>query len=134
VIHTRKAHPVFGLGDLTVLETDHESALAFLRNYSGSTGSIGDRGEAVLCVFSFLHNPVSFTITAPDLANHTLTDLFGGSRFPSFDADGTVTITLGTQSFYWLRVAQPIAAEVPVVTTAIPIIAPTAPVADDPQH
>ena len=79
-------------------------------------------------MFSFLHNPVSFTITAPDLANHTLTDLFGGSRFPSFDAEGKVTITLGTQSFYWLRVAQPIAAEVPVTTTAIPIIA-----APDPQ-
>ena len=53
-----------------------------------------------------------------------LTDLFGGSRFPSFDAEGRVTITLGTQSFYWLRVAQPVAEEVPVNTTAIPIILP----------
>ena len=122
VIHTRKAHPVFGLGDLTVMETDHDATLAFLRNYAGSTGSTGDAGEAVLCVFSFLHNPVSVTITASDLAGCTLTDLFGGSRFPSFDAQGRVTITLGTQSFYWLRVARPVAEEVPVTTTAIPII------------
>ncbi|MGN6444944.1 maltose alpha-D-glucosyltransferase [Amnibacterium sp.] len=122
VVHTRKAHPVFGMGDLTVLETDHDSALAFLRNYAGSGSSIGDPAEAVLCVFSFLHNPVSFTITAPDLANHTLTDLFGGSRFPSFDAEGRVTLTLGTQSFFWLKVAQPVPPEVPVTTTAIPIV------------
>jgi maltose alpha-D-glucosyltransferase/alpha-amylase len=127
VIHIRKAHPVFGLGDLTVMETDHDATLAFLRNYAGSAGSTGDPGEAVLCVFSFLHNPVSVTITAPDLAGCTLTDLFGGSRFPSFDAEGTVTVTLGTQSFYWLRVAQPVAQEVPVTTTAIPIVSPLDP-------
>ena len=32
-------------------------------------------------------------------------DLFGGGSFPSFDDDGKVTLTLGTQSFYWLHVA-----------------------------
>ncbi|MEK6344494.1 MAG: hypothetical protein V4737_11750, partial [Curtobacterium sp.] len=31
-------------------------------------------------------------------------DLFGGSVFPSFDEHGSVTLTLGTQSFYWLHV------------------------------
>jgi maltose alpha-D-glucosyltransferase/alpha-amylase len=122
VIHVRKAHPVFGMGDLRVLESDHDSALAFLRSYEGSGTSIGDAPEQVLCVFSFLHNPVSFTITAPELANHTLTDLFGGSRFPTFDEEGRVTITLGTQSFFWLKVSPPAAPEPPVVTSAIPII------------
>jgi maltose alpha-D-glucosyltransferase/alpha-amylase len=121
VIHTRKAHPVFGLGDLTVLETDHDSALAFLRSYSGTTASFGDIAEQVLCVFSFSHNPIGFTITAPELAGATLTDLFGGARFPQFDEHGQVTMTLGTQSFYWLKVGRP---EVPTTTSAIPIILP----------
>ena len=96
VIHTRKAHPVFGLGDLTVLETDHDVDARVPPELRGlAPGRPATRGEAVLCVFSFLHNPVSVTITAPDLAGCTLTDLFGGSRFPSFDAEGRVTITLG---------------------------------------
>jgi maltose alpha-D-glucosyltransferase/alpha-amylase len=110
VIHTRKAHPVFGLGNLQVLDTDHDSALAFLRSYAGSGSmSMGDHAEDVLCLFSFAHNPVSFTVTAPELAGRTLTDLFGGARFPSFDAEGKVTFTLGTQTFFWLKVGEPVA-------------------------
>jgi maltose alpha-D-glucosyltransferase/alpha-amylase len=128
VIHTRKAHPVFGLGSLTVLETDHDSALAFLRSYQGGSTSIGDQPEDVLCLFSFAHNPVSFTVTAPELAGRTLTDLFGGARFPSFDEEGKVTFTLGTQTFFWLRVGDPVQPALPAVpttTTAIPVIRPT---------
>ncbi|HEY0373610.1 MAG TPA: maltose alpha-D-glucosyltransferase [Amnibacterium sp.] len=122
VIHTRKAHPVFGFGDLTVLPTDHDSALAFVRSYAGtgtSTG-LGDPPEQVLCVFSFSQNPIAFTVTAPELAGAQLTDLFGGARFPTIDEQGRVTITLGTQTFFWLKVVLP--QEPATTTTAIPII------------
>ena len=64
VIHVRKAHPVFGLGDIRVLQTDHESVLAFVRSYAGSGTHFGDQPEDVLCVFSFAHNPVSVTLEA----------------------------------------------------------------------
>ena len=124
VIHTRKAHPVFGLGDLTVLPTDHDSALAFVRSYAGtgtSTG-LGDPPEQVLCVFSFSQNPIAFTVTAPQLAGGQLTDLFGGARFPTIDEHGRVTITLGTQTFFWLKVVLP--QEPSTVTTAIPVLPP----------
>ena len=119
VIHTRKAHPVFGLGGIRVLETDHDSALAFVREYAGATSSFGDQPERVLCLFSFSHNPVSFTVTAPEFAGHPLVDLFGGARFPSFDAEGRLTVTLGTQTFFWLRIGNP---EVSTQTQAIPIV------------
>ena len=36
VIHVRKAHPTFGLGSIRVLPTNHESVLAFIREYAGS--------------------------------------------------------------------------------------------------
>jgi maltose alpha-D-glucosyltransferase/alpha-amylase len=104
VIHVRKAHPTFGLGTLDVLQTDHESALAFIRSWKSTSTHFGEQSETILCVFSFAHNPVSFTITAPEHAGATLTDLFGGATFPSIGEDGTVTLTLGTQSFYWLKV------------------------------
>jgi maltose alpha-D-glucosyltransferase/alpha-amylase len=103
VIHVRKAHPTFGLGSMTVLETDHESVLAFVRSYGGSESQFGDSPEDVLCVFSFAHNPVSVTIRSPELANATTFDLFAGARFPDFSPDGELQLTLGTQSFYWLH-------------------------------
>ncbi|WP_181435100.1 MULTISPECIES: maltose alpha-D-glucosyltransferase [unclassified Curtobacterium] len=107
VIHVRKAHPVFGLGTLTVLESDNDSVLTFMRSYEGTGTQFGDSAEDVLCVFSFAHNPTAVTITAPEHAGLPLYDLFGGGSFPSFDEDGKVTITLGTQAFYWLHVGRP---------------------------
>ena len=105
VIHVRKAHTVFGLGDITVLPTDHESVLAFVRHYPGSGHQLGDAAETVLCVFSFAHNPISVTLEAEDHAGRSLHDLFGGSQFPTIAEDGRFTLTLATQSFYWLRVS-----------------------------
>ncbi|HEY8912977.1 maltose alpha-D-glucosyltransferase [Lacisediminihabitans sp.] len=107
VIHVRKAHPTFGLGSLTVLETTHESVLAFVRTYEGSGTQFGDSPETVLCVFSFAHNPVSVSIRASEFGGSALYDLFGGGEFPSLDENGEVTLTLGTQSFYWLHVGTP---------------------------
>lgn len=106
VLHVRRGHPAFGLGSMRVLETDHESVLAFVRDYAGSGSEMGDQPEEVLCVFSFNHNPVSVTITDPENPGSTLNDLFGGGRFPGFSEDGTLTMTLGTQGFFWLHVAK----------------------------
>ncbi|WP_243062962.1 maltose alpha-D-glucosyltransferase [Humibacter sp. RRB41] len=107
VIYVRKAHPVFGLGTITVLPTDHSSVLAFVRSYSGSGTVLGEQPEHVLCVFSFAHNPASVTLDAPDFAGSGLYDLFGGAQFPTIADDGRFTLTLGTQSFYWLHIEQP---------------------------
>lgn len=103
VIHVRKAHPTFGLGTMRVLETDNESVLAFVREYAGTGSHLGDAPERILCVFSFAHNPVSATITATGLEGSPLHDLFGGAPFPTVGDDGRLTLTLGTQSFYWLH-------------------------------
>lgn len=103
VIHVRKAHPTFGLGSIRVLETNHESVLAFVRSYAGAETQFGDAAEDVLCVFSFAHNPVSVTIREESLAGARTIDLFGGGDFPGFSPAGDLTLTLGTQSFYWLH-------------------------------
>jgi len=103
VIHVRKNHPTFGLGSIRVLATDHESILAFVREYPGSGTAFGDQAETVLCVFSFAHNPVAFRIEDQSMAGTRLYDIFGGGVFPSFDENGAITLTLGAQSFYWLH-------------------------------
>ena len=105
VIHVRKGHPTFGLGSIRVLRTNHESVLAFVREYEGSGHQFGDAPERILCVFSFSHNPVSATIEVGEPGS-ALYDLFGGGEFPSIGDDGTVTLTLATQSFYWLHVGE----------------------------
>ena len=104
VIHTRKAHPAFGLGALRVLQTNHDSVLAFVRDYEGAGTAHGDRAEQILCVFSFAHNPVAVTIDFDGWYGAPLTDLFGGGDFPAVGDDGKLTLTLGTQSFYWLHI------------------------------
>ena len=105
VIHVRKAHPTFGLGTIQVLSTDHESVHAFVRDYAGSGQQFGDAPERILCVFSFSHNPAAVRIRMPEEdAGVPVYDLFGGGDFPSVDADGTLTLTLATQSFYWLHI------------------------------
>ena len=104
VIHVRKVHPAFGLGALRVIPTNHESVLAFVREYSGSGNQFGDAPESVLCVFSFAHNPVTVELTDLEIAGSSLHDLFGGGAFPTVADDGTVTFTMGTQDFFWLHV------------------------------
>lgn len=103
VIHVRKGHPTFGLGSLRVLPTNHESVLAFVREYRGSGSQFGDSAEAVLCVFSFSHNPVSVRVDVEGYEGSTTFDLFGGGQFPPIGDDASITLTLGTQSFYWLH-------------------------------
>ena len=105
VIHVRKGHPTFGLGSIRVLPTNHESVLAFVREYEGSGQQFGDAPERILCVFSFSHNPVAVRIDVGEPGS-ALYDLFGGGEFPTIGVDGTVTLTLATQSFYWLHVGQ----------------------------
>ena len=106
VIHVRRAHPAFGLGTLRVLRTNHESVLAFVREYEGSGTAFGDQPERVLCVFSFAHNPVAVEIDMTEFQGEPLYDLFGGAQFPTVPDDGTLTLTLATQSFYWLHVGE----------------------------
>jgi maltose alpha-D-glucosyltransferase/alpha-amylase len=107
VIHVRKGHPVFGLGSIKVLRTNHESVLAFLREYEGSGTQFGDAPERVLCVFSFSHNPVSVSIEIEGEEGVTPYDLFGGGAFPAIGDDGILTLTLATQSFFWLHLGEP---------------------------
>ena len=103
MLHLRKAHPVFGLGSLSVVEADHGSVLAFVRDYPGSDGVLFEQGERVLCVFSFAHSPVSVRLRLPEDAGASTTDLLSGGPFPAVAEDGTLELTLGAQGWYWLR-------------------------------
>jgi maltose alpha-D-glucosyltransferase/alpha-amylase len=105
LVHVRRAHPVFGVGSFDVVETNNESVLAFVRETTAEECMPGEAPETILCVFSFAHNPSSVTMTLPDhLAGKKITDVFGGSSFPSSQANGELSLTLGSHGFYWLAV------------------------------
>ena len=48
--------------------------------------------------------PQATTIRVPDeFKGAQLADLFGGNGFPKVSDDGTITLTLGSRDFFWLR-------------------------------
>ena len=105
IVHTRRAHPVFGEGSFELVDTENPSVLAFIRSLSDEDCQPGDSPETVLCVFSVAHHPVSTTVTLPEaMRQANLHDLFSGAVFPSADAKGAVTLTLPSHGFYWLSV------------------------------
>ena len=123
----RRQHPVFGMGTLTVAETNHESVLGYIRDYEGEIdhSHTGDRRERILCLFSFSKTPTQATVSLPMDAGARLFDLFGGQEFPQIGENGEVTLTFGSKQFYWLLVVDQEWQE--TNTTAIPIIRPAHP-------
>ncbi len=108
MLDIRRQHPVMGLGEFTMLDTDNEAVLAFLRHSDDA---------AVLCVMNLANTARAATITLPaKYASYRVTDLFGGAGFPPVmdaskdshsDDDGgapapAYTVTLGSRDFFWL--------------------------------
>ncbi|HEY3438634.1 MAG TPA: maltose alpha-D-glucosyltransferase [Actinotalea sp.] len=98
MLSVRRQHPVFGMGNFLALATDNEAVLAYLRTSAD---------ETILCVANLAATPRSATMRLPDHGGHLLRDVFGGAPFPSLDAHGGFTVTLGSRDFFWLTVSPP---------------------------
>ena len=106
LVHTRRAHPVFGVGSFTLVPSDNESVFAFVRQLTEQECLPGDHPETVLCVFSVAHHPVSVNLTAPsEFVGKSTADLFSGASFPAISEKGVLTLTLPSHGFYWLSVS-----------------------------
>jgi maltose alpha-D-glucosyltransferase / alpha-amylase len=103
MVHLRKEHPVFGVGSMTVVHTDHPSALAFIRDMPAEDCNFGERPETVLCLYSFSHHPIAVSLTLPEQFRAArVSDVMGGAAFPAPSEDGKLTLTMPAQSFFWL--------------------------------
>jgi maltose alpha-D-glucosyltransferase/alpha-amylase len=98
ILEVRRQHPVFGTGDFVPLHVDNDAVLAFTRS---------DAHETMLCVMNLANTPRAATVRMPGHAGASLTDVFGGARFPSVGPDGSISITLGSRDFFWLLVSRP---------------------------
>ncbi len=122
MLAVRRAHPAFGLGSYRSVPTDSEHVLAFLRDLP--EGNVEDeRAETIFCIFNLSQHPVAARMQLPEYAGRGLRDLFGGTPFPEFGDDGSITLTMGSHDFYWLRMrsaasntASPQTGVLPVVT------------------
>jgi len=106
LVHLRKEHPVLGVGSLHIVPSDNPSALAFVRDMRAEDCRPGERPETMLCVYSFAHHPISVDLQLPEeFRANKVTDVMGGSQFPTPSEQGRMTLTLAAQSFYWLSLA-----------------------------
>lgn len=98
MLHVRRAHASFGIGSMTLLATDDDAVLAFLRR---------DEAETILCVNNLATTPRAARIQLPGMAGWRLSDLGSGNAFPDVRTDETVDITLARHGFYWLSATFP---------------------------
>jgi maltose alpha-D-glucosyltransferase/alpha-amylase len=82
----------------------------------------GVDGETVLCAFNLSQHPVAARLRIPDYAGRGLRDVFGGQPFPGINEDGTLTLTLGSHDFFWLRVRSAASNPSSPYTQAMPIL------------
>ena len=104
MLAVRRLHPAFGTGSFTALDAEDEAVLAFTRSTGTSPGS-----ETILVAANLSATARSARVHLPGYAGWSLTDLFGGGRFPPVAADETVTMTWGSRDFYWLLLTPPAA-------------------------
>ena len=102
MLHVRRAHPVLGRGEFLMRDVSDDAVLAHTRHEA--EGPSGEPGETLLCVANLADSPRCVSISLPDLAGRTTTDVLGGAVFPTVEQDGHLTLTLGARGYYWLTV------------------------------
>jgi maltose alpha-D-glucosyltransferase/alpha-amylase len=121
ILSVRKNHPAFGLGGFEHVEADHDVVLAYLRELKEGN-SAGEDSETILCAFNLSQHPVATTLRVPRFAGRGLRDVFGGQAFPGISDDGTLTLTLGSHDFFWLRIRSAASNPASPYTQAMPIL------------
>jgi maltose alpha-D-glucosyltransferase/alpha-amylase len=58
----------------------------------------------------------------PEYAGRGLRDVFGGQVFPGIGDDGTLTLTIGSHDFFWLRMRSAGSSPSSPYTQAMPIL------------
>ena len=100
MLQVRARHPVFGLGDFRICPTSNPHVLAYTR----STEQVSTGARVVLCVANLSAHPQASTVHLPEeYAGRHVRDLFGGLGFPQVSDEATLTLTLGSRDFFWLR-------------------------------
>ncbi len=93
LIRVRKAHTVFGRGDLRFLRPENERVLAYLRGYEG---------ENILVIANLAASPQTAALELTDYAGATPVDLLSDERL-ALVGDGPYELTLPPYGYRWLK-------------------------------
>ena len=102
MIHARKKHPAFGLGDFTDLGGSNPSVLSYVREHVAEDGTT----DTVLCVNNLSRFPQPVELDLRRFEGVAPIELLGGVRFPEI-GELPYLLTLGAYGFYWFRLPDP---------------------------
>jgi maltose alpha-D-glucosyltransferase/alpha-amylase len=101
MIHVRREHPAFGLGDFVELGCSNPSVLAYSRHrYSDH------ETDLVLCVNNMSRFPQPVELDLSEYRGGVLVELTGGVRFPPI-GELAYLLTLPGHGFYWFQIELP---------------------------
>ena len=102
MIHARKQHECFGLGDSIDLGGSNPSVLSYVRDW---TDAVTGRHDTVLCVnnLSRFAQPVELDLRRWE--GVVPIELLGGVRFPQV-GELPYLLTLAPYGFYWIRLPE----------------------------
>ncbi len=98
MVHARKQHPCFGLGEFIDLGGSNPSVLSYVREYTAPDG----RTDTVLCVNNLSRFPQPVELDLRRWEGVVPVELLGGVRFPQV-GELSYLLTLGGYGFYWIR-------------------------------
>ena len=98
MIHARKKHAAFGLGDFRDLGGSNPSVLSYVREYTSPDGEV----DRVLCVNNLSRFPQPVELDLRRYEGVAPIELLGGVRFPEI-GELPYLLTLGAYGFYWFR-------------------------------
>jgi maltose alpha-D-glucosyltransferase / alpha-amylase len=97
IVHARKEHPAFGMGDFTDLGGSNPCVFSFARVF-------GD--DVVICVNNLSRFPQPVELDLRRFVGVEPVELLGGVRFPRI-GELPYLLTLGGYGFYWFRFPKP---------------------------
>ena len=102
MIHARRGHPAFGLGEFLDLGGTNPSVLSYAREWTRPDGS----NDAIVCInnLSRFAQPVELDLRRWE--HHVPVELLGGVPFPPI-GELPYLLTLGGYGFYWFRLTAP---------------------------
>jgi len=98
MIHARKQHQAFGLGDFVDLGGSNPSVLSYVRDYQAPDGS----SDAILCVNNLSRFPQPVELDLRRWEGMRPVELLGGVPFPRI-GELPYLLTIGGYGFYWFR-------------------------------
>ena len=105
LVHARRRHPAFGLGEFTDLGGSNPSVLSYVREHSPA--SAGPEGrDVILCVNNLSRFPQPVELDLRQWEGMVPIELLGGVPFPAI-GELPYLLTLGGYGFLWLRLTDP---------------------------